>query len=304
MKQNQVHSQVSNSNDTILQNDPISGAEQFRQSENSNQSEPESDTEFDIDPNELEDNLESDSDLKSLLLDIRKDVKQINHKFDNMKKSIKDLKQSNKILQRQNEGLTETVANLKIQVQNLEQIAYRNSEANEKLESQSRRSNLIIYGISGDKDESWETSEDKFRHYIETELGISEHRMPTERVHRLRSKSTPAPIIAKFSFFKDREKVLKAYREKRKSEREAGAAADTSAADGQNGDGTSETTQSVHVGEDFPARVRKVRKLLYPFQKKCISEEKNAYIKYDKLIIDDEVYVYDYEKKVPVLSTK
>ena len=63
--------------------------------------------------------------------------------------------------------------------------------------------------------------------------------MSTERVHRLRSKSTPAPIIAKFSFFKDREKVLKAYREKRKSEREAGAGADTSA-DGQNGDGMSE----------------------------------------------------------------
>ena len=90
-----------------------------------------------------------------MLLDIRKDVRQINHNFDIMKKSIKDLKQSNKVLQRQNEGLTKTVSDLKVKVDNLEQVVNKNSEANEKLESQSRRSNLIMYGIRGNRDESW-----------------------------------------------------------------------------------------------------------------------------------------------------
>ena len=47
-------------------------------------------------------------------------MKQINHKFDNMKKSIKDLKKSNKHLQRQNDELTRTVIDRKDQDDNLE----------------------------------------------------------------------------------------------------------------------------------------------------------------------------------------
>ena len=41
-----------------------------------------------------------------------------------------------------------------------------------------------------------------------------------------------------------------------------------------------------------------------PFLKKCLSERKNAYIKYDKLVIDDDIYVYDDMKNVPVLVAK
>ena len=60
----------------------------------------------------------------------------------------------------------------------------------------------------------------------------------------------------------------------------------------------------MRVGEDFPVRVRNERKKLVPFLKKCLSEKKNAYIKYDKLVIDDDIYVYDDMKNVPVLVAK
>ena len=70
-----------------------------------------------------------------------------------------------------------------------------------------------------------------------------------------------------------------------------------------NGAGNDDTDQpeTVRVGEDFPARVRNERKKLMPFLRKCLSEQKDAYIKYDKLVIDDDVYAYDSSKKVPVL---
>lgn len=37
-----------------------------------------------------------------------------------------------------------------------------------------------------------------------------------ERTHRLRSKNSPRPTIVRFSHYKAREKMLKAYRENRK----------------------------------------------------------------------------------------
>ena len=50
--------------------------------------------------------------LKTILLDIRKKkLKQINHKFDKMKKSSKDLKKSNKLLQWQSENFSKQYQN-------------------------------------------------------------------------------------------------------------------------------------------------------------------------------------------------
>ena len=216
-----------------------------------------------------------------------------------MKKSVRELKQSNKQLQRQNDNLTKGVFELKEQVNQLEVDSRKNTEANEKLESQSRRSNLILYGIAGNKRESWEESEGKFREYLSDNLKIDQTKVQTERVHRLNTKSSPAPIIVKFSFFKDREKVLKAYKEKRKTERE-------SQTEGEDRvfDNVEQPKNAVRVGEDFPARVCNVRKKLLPFLRKCLSEKKNAFMKYDKLVIDNDIYEYDSEKKVPVLVTK
>ncbi|MEW8548715.1 MAG: hypothetical protein AB2693_34875 [Candidatus Thiodiazotropha sp.] len=291
--QNRNVNQVTNTDDQAIQEDSQSDNQQLYQDTERNQSDTDIDTDIDLEIDSTD--IDPNSDMKTLLLDIRKDVKQINHKFDSMKKSVKELKQSNKQLQRQNENLTKVVSELKEQVSQLEIDSRKNAEANEKLESQSRRSNLILYGIAGDKRESWEESEEKFRGYLAESLKIDQSKIQTERVHRLNTKSSPAPIIAKFSFFKDREKVLKAYKEKRKAERESQNDEEGSL------NNTEQPVNTVRVGEDFPARVRNVRKKLLPFLRKCISERKNAYLKYDKLVIDNNIYEYDSENKVPVL---
>lgn len=86
-------------------------------------------------------------------------------------------------------------------------MAHDTQEKNEKLEAQSRRDNLKFYNMHGESQETWEQSENKIRTYLSEKLGIDGCHI--ERAHRLPSKSTPRPIIAKFSFFKDKEKVLK-----------------------------------------------------------------------------------------------
>ena len=163
-------------------------------------------------------------------------------------------------------------------------MVQKNTDANESMEAQSRRSNLIIYGIKGDKKESWETSELKFRQYLSDELEIDALKIRTERVYRLKTRSSPAPIIVKFSFFKDRDVILKTYRQKRKDVRESASA------EGRDTENTEQLDEPLRFSEDFPVRIRNGRKKLMQFLRKYLSEGKNAYIKYDKLVIDNEIY--------------
>ena len=86
-----------------------------------------------------------------------------------------------------------------------------------RLENQTRRENLVFHGISEDPDENWQDSENKIRTYVCDDLGIDESSISIERAHRLKTKTFPRPIIAKFTMFKDRDRILNSYREKRDS---------------------------------------------------------------------------------------
>ena len=128
--------------------------------------------------------------------------------------------------------------------------------------------------------------------------------MSIERAHRIQGSEKPRPVIIKFSFYKDREKVLKTYRQKRKiandlireheNERQNANGADANGAD----DNPDEINfglfrKDITMCEDFPNRVMKARNDLRKFLKSAVAEEKRAYLKYDKLIIDGEIYEYD-----------
>eukprot|EP00112_Aurelia_sp_Birch-Aquarium-sp1_P024466 Seg776.4 transcript_id=Seg776.4/GoldUCD/mRNA.D3Y31 product="LINE-1 type transposase domain-containing protein 1" pseudo=true protein_id=Seg776.4/GoldUCD/D3Y31 len=89
----------------------------------------------------------------------------------------------------------------------------------EYLENQSRRSNVRIAGISEDKDteKSWDDTEKVVKKIVKEKLNITED-LEIERCHRVnrRNKSyrkpnqedQPRPIVAKFSKWKDKERVL------------------------------------------------------------------------------------------------
>ena len=97
--------------------------------------------------------------------------------------------------------------------------------------------------------------------------------------------------------FKDRDRILKSYREKRDSVDQ-----NTSGANATENEAAEKSNEPVvRVSEDFSARVRRIRRSLRPFLKDFLKQTQNAYIKIDKLIVDGTVYGYDeVEKKLVV----
>lgn len=229
-------------------------------------------------------------------MEIRRDVRRMNRKFDSLEKSVHDLKRDNRQLKQQNQIITNEINRMKTSFSKLEVRTTEAEKKNENLEAQSRRDNLKFFGFQDDGTETWEQSEDKVRDYIRTELNINDSDMKIERAHRLPSKNSPRPIIVKFSFYKDRDSVLRAYRQKRKDENNENNDNPT--------DEDAETVRRIRVTEDFPERVTKARTKLFPFLKSCLDNEVNAYLRYNSLVVDGQSYTYDYELKRPVLNNK
>ena len=185
-------------------------------------------------------------------------------KFDNIQKTVSELKKDNKKLKEQNVQLTEKVKELSTTVAELECSAKQNERNYKKLKAQSRRENLRFFYVEESQNETWDQSEQTIRDFISGTLGIDDSSIQIERAHRLSAKTTSRLLIARFSFYKDKDKVLKRYREIRKAERESRLS------DGQHdgADGAAvDNGQSlkVRVSEDFPERGRKVRALLVTF---------------------------------------
>lgn len=268
---------------------------QAEQLPSGDQTSEQSDTDIDTDVFGAGANLEGGQNMTEILLEIRRDVKCMNKKFDSMEKTVGDLKKDNKQLKQQNESMSRQITDLTTSIIKLESRTAEIERKNEQIEAQSRRDNLKFYGIADETKESWEQSEVKIREYIKTELNIDESNVKIERAHRLPSKTSPRPIIAKFSFYKDKETILKAYRQKRRDERNVETAPDV---DGE--EAVSLQQRAVRVSEDFPERVTKARTKLFPFLKSCLENEKNAYLRFDSLVVDGQPYVYDDEMGRPV----
>ena len=257
------------------------------------------DTESDLftaDGQELDLELESNPSTTRILLEIRKDVKQMNKKFDGLNKKVKELKLDNKQLKRQNECLSKQVTSLTSTVSGLESRIVETEKKNEQLESQSRRDNLKFYGLSEEMNESWEQSETKIRNYISSELGMDDTNIKIERAHRLPSRSRPRPIIAKFSYFKDKDLVLKTFRQKRKERLDGADRVHSTQANETN----ENDMENIRITEDFPQRVTKARTKLFPFLKKCHEKEQRAFLRLDTLVVDGQAYVYDETQGRPV----
>ena len=223
----------------------------------------------------------------NILLDIQRSVSRLDKKFDNIQKSVSDLKKDNKKLKQQNEQLRKQVGELSTTVSELECLSKQNEIRYEKLEGYTRRENLRFFDIPETPKETWDQSEERVRGYITETLGIDDSSIKIERAHRLPSKSSPRPLIVRFSFFKDKDRVLKRYREIRKSQP-------------TNADGADDQLAGVRISEDFPERVRKVRALLVKFLNQALQAGKDAYLRYDKLIVNGYAYEYDYVKERPV----
>ena len=211
------------------------------------------------------------------------------------------LKQDNKFLKAQNSQLTKQVTELQSSVSQLESRTRETEMKTERLEAQSRRDNLKFHGFEDHRGETWEESENIVRRYISEELDLNESAIQIERAHRVRSRNSPRPIIVKFSYYKDRDRVLKSFREKRKA-RSSDGAQDTTGdtGDGNGGQEEPDAYSNIRVSEDYPERVVKARSDLYPFLQSSINQGHEVFLRYDRLIVDGQEYEYDNVRKRPV----
>ena len=247
------------------------------------------------------------SELKLLLMEIGSEVRHTNKKFDRLEKSMNSIKKDDKKLKEQNKLLTATVNELSNTLEQVDKKVDEIEKKNERLEAQSRRENVKFYNIPESVKEDWDETERKVRDYIAEELRLDESTITIERAHRIGSKAVPRPIIVKFSFYTDKAKVLKTYREKQKELRKRkegkrngaygsnGATEDVGSEDEQKTN-AEKGMENVRVSEDFVARVTRDRSKMYPYLQDCLKEGKDAFLRYDQLVVDGVAFVYDYDK--------
>ena len=79
------------------------------------------------------------------------------------------------------------------------------------LEDRSKQNNLRFEGIKYHENESWEDCENKIYDLLEKKLEMNTERVVIEQAHLIgkKNKNRLRPIVAQFSFYKDKMNILK-----------------------------------------------------------------------------------------------
>ena len=137
--------------------------------------------------------------------------------------------------------------------------------------------------MSNNEQESPEDTEAVVRKFLHKEMKLSKkhldeiefervHRIPTQ-IHKEKINQHPRPIIAKVSFFKDKQQIKSHIKHLPRG-------------------------KSFGVADDFQEEVDEIRKELYPVLKQAKTDHKTASFNVEKLIIDKAVYQGPKTKKI------
>jgi hypothetical protein len=179
---------------------------------------------------------------------VMKDLRQYASDFSEMKKEQIRLAEDNAHLVRQVQYLGEQV---------------------DRLEGQMRKKNLLLGGILEEaRNETPEDCEKKVRDILENVLGICDN-IQLDRTHRIgrKTRGKTRPIIMRFSFLHDRDRVLRLAREKKPA--------------------------NIFFSEDFPLKTRQARRELHPHLLQARNSGKTAYLRHDRLIIDGQTFTLE-----------
>ena len=211
------------------------------------------------------------------LRDIMTMLVSLNSKFDSMQSDIQEVKRSNEQMKTEIEGIKETVHDLKAENDRLrkqttdmqERLDTLTIKADD-LECRSKRNNVIVYGLHRPDGETGQDCEDALQDFLTDKLELS-RTIEFDRVHRLNSKPN-SPVIARCTYFKDKNTILKA-RYKLKG-------------------------SNIFLGEDFSVRVREIRKKLGPHLKAARDQGKRATMIFDHLLINGKKFTLDNENEL------
>lgn len=140
------------------------------------------------------------------------------------------------------------------------------------LENQTRRNNLVIYGIPEDTEdnESWDDARQKIIEVITQFYGLKLNNWDIERAHRLGFNKKPnicRPIIAKFLNFQVKDQLIR--------------------------NGVKLKGSNIAVSEDFSEKVKQERILLKPYLTAAKDLGARAHLNFNKLSINGKYYRID-----------
>lgn len=204
--------------------------------------------------------------VKDRLTEVEEENKQLRKAAEYTGKELTDLKTCVANMCSQTASGTEEMQNLNTEIQ---QLKCRNI----KLEAYTRRESIKIYNLQEIEGETPRDTENLVRAMMEEKMKISRvdmNEIRFERVHRLPTRRNPRrstntrPVIAKFSFYQDKEFVWSKVKNLKGSK--------------------------IGISHDYPKEIEAIHTKLYPVLKKAKQEKQSAFFKVDKLIINGQVY--------------
>jgi tetrahydromethanopterin S-methyltransferase subunit B len=209
---------------------------------------------------------------------IHSSVDSINLRIQKMETKINDLDSKVRDIERSREFDSQTLCDINKQqkdldsyIQKLEAFErdHKDTESVLKAEIQdlrcrSMRDNLLFHKIPEEKDENCEK---KILQFVQEKLKVDQaDQIRLQRAHRLGpyKSGKVRPIVVKFTDFPEREKVRRAAKELKGTD--------------------------YGISEQFPKEVVEQRRKLIPIMLKARREGKEAYLKIDKLFINNQEY--------------
>ena len=220
------------------------------------------------------------------VLSMLPEIKQLQAKVVKLEKEKNDLKESLELSQAEIAELKNEAASTVTKLAATSDKIAKVDELERRLikqECHNRRNNIKFFGIQDDDHESPKDTERKLRQFLQKEMKIPSGELEDiefERVHRIptrpkEDKGQPRPIIAKVSFFQDKEFIKSCIKNLPKGKKYG-------------------------VADDFPKEVDEIRKKLHPVLKKAKEQRKMAFFNVEKLIIENAVYRGPETKNFPL----
>ncbi|XP_052768003.1 uncharacterized protein LOC128208479 [Mya arenaria] len=210
---------------------------------------------------------------------IQSSVNAINTRIQSMDTKINDLESKVRDIERSREFDSQTLSEISKQHKDLDSFTQKMEKFEEEhrvtentlkseildLKCRSMRDNLLFHKIPEEKDE---ICEQKILQFIQEKLKIDNATevIRLQRAHRIGpyQGDKTRPIVAKFSDFPDREKVRRAAKELKGTQ--------------------------YGISEQFPKQVVEQRRKLVPIMLQARKDGKEAFIKVDKLFINNHLY--------------
>lgn len=229
------------------------------------------------------------SKLDNLQLNLESEISKLRTDIVDVQKCAEDAHNIATEALRRADTTEQNISKLQTQNQDLQNKLLEMTSKITALESQSRRSNLKIYGIPEPQREDWAATESIVRNIFLTNFKFSTdevQKIMIERTYRLgpfKKNATPVsprPIIVRFTHYKDRQKVWDSR--------------------------TNLKNTKIWLAEDYPAEIEEKRKILYPllraalaFREKKLHDIKQVALNLDKLVINNTSYAVEDLNKLP-----